>query len=304
MKIGVIGSVINDYLIPYKGNHLKSLGGIYYTLVYLSALLPNTDTIIPMTYVGEDIQEKFLSFINSAENISSEGIIPLKRKNNKVILKYFSLEERTEISLYPMPSLEFYQLESFLSVDFLIINMISGWDIKIETLKEIRTQYSGKIYFDVHSYLLGRRKDGSRFYKKPKESFEIFSLIDYLQMNQKEFDVLNSEKLSIREFYHTYCISNDNLINLTIGENGSYTIFSRDGEMQQIYQPALTSKYQIDPTGCGDAFLAGFVFALLTGKNFVESARMANTVAGINVGLKGAPELPVLKMKLNKENII
>ena len=74
MKITVIGSVVKDILLPYHGGEVHSLGGIYFTLIHLSAIFRDIDTIIPITYVGEDIYTEFIRFVKQQRNISGEGL--------------------------------------------------------------------------------------------------------------------------------------------------------------------------------------------------------------------------------------
>ena len=72
MKISVIGTVVKDLLLPYGGGNISSLGGIYFTLIHLSAICPETYEIMPITYVGKDIYIDFREFINKQKNISAD----------------------------------------------------------------------------------------------------------------------------------------------------------------------------------------------------------------------------------------
>ena len=180
MKISVIGTIIKDYLYPYNGGIIQGFGGIHFTISHLSAIFRDTDLIIPITYVGKDIYNDFIKIIKKLKNVSSEGLFQYNRRNNSVILKYSSNYERMEISKYPLPSISIEKIKPYLDTDFLIINMISGWDIKISTVEKFRNIFSGKIYLDLHSYLLGKKSNGERYYRKPDDFQKWFDLVDYI----------------------------------------------------------------------------------------------------------------------------
>jgi hypothetical protein len=300
LKISVIGTLVKDYLLPYSGGEIKSLGGIYFTILHLSAILPETYKIIPITYVGNDIYRDFREFIKLQKNISSEGLIKYNRRSNSVQLKYISREERVEFSKNPSPPIPFKYIKAHLTCDFLIINMISGWDINYATLQKIRNNFSGKIYLDIHSYLLGRKRSGERYYRKPDDFQKWFNLVDYIQFNAKEFNVLNSDNLSLGDFFKKYCISKEKLINLTLGENGSKSVYWDKDEVKTVVKKADKTINVCDPTGCGDAFMSGFIFGILSNRGMDRSLELANQVAGINCEYFGAPEMNSLKFKVRK----
>jgi hypothetical protein len=289
---------VKDYLFPYGAGEIQSLGGIYYTLIYLSSIFPETWQIIPITYIGHDIYQQVSKFVDQQTNISHAGLIKYNGRNNFVILKYRSKNERIEFSKNPFPPIPFEYIKGHLNCDLIVINMISGWDIGFSTLQKIRNIFSGIIYLDIHSYLLGRKRNGERYFRKPGDFKEWFDLVDYIQFNASEFKLLNSENLSLKDFYKKYCFSKEKLFNLTLGENGSKSVYWNQNAIKIIAKKAVKTINVKDPTGCGDAFLAGFVFGILTKRGINKSIELANNVAGINCEYFGAPEIHSLKLRL------
>ncbi len=47
--------------------------------------------------------------------------------------------------------------------------------------------------------------------------------------------------------------------------------------------PPRTSVEEVDPTGAGDSYDAGFIHGILEGKNLEEAARFANEVGATSV---------------------
>jgi sugar/nucleoside kinase (ribokinase family) len=64
------------------------------------------------------------------------------------------------------------------------------------------------------------------------------------------------------------------------------TIFHRGGE---LHAPAFKVQ-EVDPTGAGDSFCAGFTVALLEGMALAEAGRFANAVGALAVTQKGPME--------------
>jgi adenosine kinase len=72
----------------------------------------------------------------------------------------------------------------------------------------------------------------------------------------------------------------------TLGENGSVVV-TRDGE---IAVPAVQVKGLVDPTGAGDAYRAGLLKGLVSGKDLETAARMGAVAAAYAVEQYGTQE--------------
>ncbi len=71
---------------------------------------------------------------------------------------------------------------------------------------------------------------------------------------------------------------------ITKGKQGSEII--KDGRVMKIPTKPLK---EIDPTGAGDLFVAGFAYGLLEGRNLIECAKFGNYFGGLCVRYKGVP---------------
>ena len=76
---------------------------------------------------------------------------------------------------------------------------------------------------------------------------------------------------------------------ITLGPKGS-EVRAR-GERFEV-APVPVSKV-VDPTGCGDAFRAGFLYAVSKGHSLDEAARMGNLYGSLQVGVEGTQSLRI-----------
>lgn len=72
----------------------------------------------------------------------------------------------------------------------------------------------------------------------------------------------------------------------TLGEKGS-RMFTPDGEIQI---PAVPADRVVDPTGAGDAYRAGLIKGMVTGKPLEDAARMGAVCASFAVARQGTQE--------------
>jgi sugar/nucleoside kinase (ribokinase family) len=300
MRVVLIGTLVYDTIQSLEGDEIHGFGGIYHTLIALSALLSSKDVIIPITYVTEEYWDRILQLISNHDNVSLEGLVRIKTKMNQSILKYYTDSERHEISKDPFPELKFEHIEPHLACDIIAINMISGWDIQLSTLKKIRKNYNGEIYIDIHNYLTEIDQEGKRSPRKPADIREWLQLTDIIQLNEREFDIINPEKLNIRDFCLKYCISERKLINLTLGASGSQSLLLHGGKTKSYLNKITANVNSCDTTGCGDAFMAGFIYGHLNNMDINECLKVANCIASIYSEFPGPADIEQIKLKFKK----
>lgn len=300
MRVVLIGTLVYDTIQPLEGDEIHGFGGIYHTLITLSSLLSSNDVIIPISYVAEEYWDRIVHFISNWENVSLAGLVRTKNKMNQSILKYYSDSERYEISKDPFPELKFEHIKPQLECDIIAINMISGWDIGLSTLKKIRKNYDGEIYIDIHNYLTELDQDGKRYLRNPTDIREWLQLTDIIQLNEKELDIINPEKLNIRDFCLKYCISERKLINLTLGASGSQSLLLYGGKTKSYLNKITANINSRDATGCGDAFMAGFIYGHLNRMGIKECLNVANCIASIYSEFPGPADIEQFKFKFKK----
>jgi sugar/nucleoside kinase (ribokinase family) len=122
-----------------------------------------------------------------------------------------------------------------------------------------------------------------RFSEKLEDIGEALGYIDYFFPNYDEASLLSGEKdlEAIADSFLKYGVKN---VIIKTGKKGCF-IKTEEKSMQV---PAVSGIRATDTIGAGDNFAAGFITALLDGKNLLNCAQFANATASIAVQSAGA----------------
>jgi len=163
-RLGVIGSFVWDVIHGRDplGSAIEEWGGITYSLGALDAALPADWEIVPIVKVGYDLAERARAYLATLDKLASDGApIEVPHLNNRVSLHYQSDERRCERLTGGIPGWSWAGLKPLLGgIDALYINLISGFELDLETAQLIRQHFRGPIYCDLHSLLLAVQPDG------------------------------------------------------------------------------------------------------------------------------------------------
>ena len=262
-KIAVVGSINEDFII-HEGKEKHSFGGALYNLAALSILMPDS-SVQPVAFLGQNIWPKVAGLTGNLRNLEWSAAQKLKRKTNQVRLFYLPSGEKREILKHPVPKFTWQNLKPALRADVLLLNFISGWEVSSQLFQKLRGKYSGIIHVDIHSLLLGIRRNGERYARVPK-NWQVFLDADFVQLNQNEWELtaglpFNHENL-IR-FCRRWKSRRWKAIIVTLAEKGAVLAY-RDADVKTLSCPAPKVKNP-EQTGAGDFFAAGFISALLEG---------------------------------------
>lgn len=298
MKITVIGTINKDLILPFQGAPIESFGGIFYNIAILSHLMDSNDEIIPVSFVGEDVQTPIMAVLKEFPNVSTHGLIPIDKKNHKVIIEYVSPDRRKEKALFNFPSLTWKHVKPFLDSDVIMVNMITGWDIDRKAFAKLSKQVRKKLYFDIHFLVMDIDRLGRRSPKKLDKVQNWLNSARFVQMNDIEYEIVteNTDKV---DFFKKH-LKSDQVLIVTNGKKGAELINVDFGKITLKNFEGHKLASIVDATGCGDAFGAGFVFNFLKTENLEESVRFANLVAAANSLLKGTNETPQLTDTMKK----
>lgn len=298
MKITVIGTINKDLILPFQSTPIESFGGIFYNISILSNLLDSGDEIIPVSFIGEDIQTPIMAVLEKMKNVSTSGLIPVKQKNHKVILEYVSPVKRKEKALFNFPSLTWRHVKPFLDSDIIMVNMITGWDISRKVFEKISKQVRDKLFFDVHFLVMDVDNLGRHSPRMPDKIEKWLKGANFVQMNNFEYEIIAGEEEK-KNFFKKHFKPNQVML-ITKGNSGAETIYYDYGKIVLKNFDAFNLTSIVDTTGCGDAFGAGFVFKYLQTKKIDNSVKFANLVAAANALLKGTNEVHQLREVMNK----
>ena len=293
MRIAVIGTINKDLILPFGGGPIESYGGILYDIAVLSHLDKGYE-VLPVSYIGEDIDMTLRAVLSKMKNVISDGLVTHPDKNHKVILEYTAPGKRNEKSLFQFPPLSWPQVKSVVDSDMIIVNLISGWDIELDTYLKLSKVARDRMYLDVHYLVMGLDKLGRRTLRMPENIDKWLSGSKFIQMNDDEFELLSGNLRNEVDFYQHY-LKNDQVLLITRAENGVTVLYDRDGLVGKRQLPAFPVAHVVDATGCGDSFGAGFVTKYLETGDTLTSAKYANLTAAANIMLQGTNEMHRLR---------
>ena len=309
-KVGVIGTFVWDEIHGRDplAAPVEEWGGITYALGALDAALSNDWEIVPILKVGYDLAPRAREFMASLKKISpGTGPIEVPHPTNKVTLRYETTERRCEYLRGGIPGWGWRGLQPLMGdLDALYINMISGFEIDLETAQLIRQNFRGPIYCDLHSLLLAVQPDGARTLQPLPNAEAWLRCFDVIQVNEDEMSMLATDGMDLAAKAFRAGVS---CLIVTMGSRGAvyfaapgfeylvdlnrHTLSGQTGAIRTALIPAKASRDGSagDPTGCGDVWGATYFSRLLSGDNLDMAIDAAMLAAAKNVDHRGATGL-------------
>ncbi len=293
MNILVIGHSVVDKIID-KGSISVKPGGIFYTVVSFLSQIQKEDKL----YLCSSIDEKNeILFKDAYDKIEREFLVYVD-SIPKVELIVDNAGERKETysQISQNLSLPSGELNRF---DGILINMISGYDVSLTQLKQLRKNYNGLIYFDVHTLSRGVDENLNRIFRRIDDFNKWAECIDILQANESELLTLSDqeEEAAIVDELFSYGIKQ---IIITRAEKGATVFFSENDIIINYHKNALRVNL-INKVGCGDVFGAVYFYNYIKNKNVTLALEQANLFAGISTTYSEVKEYLNLKRDANEQ---
>jgi len=305
MKLTVVGHLCLDTIMSAAaqdagdGAHsMNELGGIFYTVVSLAHLMEKGDTLSPVFGVGENDYERVIDFVAALPRVNAKGIFKFKGKTNQVYLSYDKKgEHRIECSAHISQPIPYAKIKPHLDADGILVNMISGFDLTLETLDQIRMEVRDRrtpMHFDFHSLTLGIDQDSKRFRRPLPDWRRWCFMMNAVQMSGEEARGLTVERYSEEDLIHQLMTLMVNNMLITRGAEGLTIIEQHNKKLTRHDIPAAGIKDAIDPTGCGDVLGAAFLYFLLKTQDVRQAGELASQIAGLNATAAGSSALKTI----------
>jgi sugar/nucleoside kinase (ribokinase family) len=305
MIFTVIGHLCKDVLhIPdAAGNEqppVECYGGILYAVLTIANIMGSRDVLQPVFGVGSADYEPVLEMLKKHKNVDSSGVFRIKGQTNQVHIFYEKNKgQRIECSKNISPPIPFNRIKPFLDADALLINMISGSDITLETLDYIRMEVRERrvpIYFDFHALTLGIDQDFKRFPRPLTDWRRWCFMLHGIQMSEAEAHGLSAERYDEGTLINHLMPLMVGAFNITRGDRG-LTLITQDihKKLTRHDIDPVSIGPTVDTTGCGDVFGAAYIYHYMKSKDSLQAVTAANRIAAYKAtfsGLEGLSDIP------------
>jgi sugar/nucleoside kinase (ribokinase family) len=274
MKILLIGHSVEDHII-YKGSEIIKPGGMFYTASGMLNFKDEEDDIYLCTSVDRNNYHMFghiYDKMNTTYCAAGESEMPV------VQLTLYDDKERDE-GYSRLGGNLYVPIDSLKSFDGVLVNMITGFDISLDQLREIRKNFDKPIFMDVHTLSRGVDENLNR----PQRVIDNFSAwaenIDIIQVNETEvFSLYNMD--SEIEIVRRVLAAGTKFLLITREKKGASIYYLRNEEIESYSVSGLKIKVK-NSVGCGDTFGAVFFHSFLKFGDVFKSLKMGNTAAGM-----------------------
>ena len=314
-RIGVIGTFVWDIIHGRdpRGVPVEEWGGITYSLSGFDAALPADWELVPLVKVGEDLAPRAREYLRGLRRMAPDAqpvVVPYR--NNRVELFYHDAERRSEVLTGGVPGWSWIGLAPLVSnLDALYVNLLSGNELDLETAQLLRQHFSGPIYGDLHSLVLGTREDGLRTWQRLPNASEWCRCFDFVQANEEEAAMMADDPMvlaasAIAGGAQTFVVTLGHrgvvyfaapafgrLSDLPPRDSRRFALASTAGTIKTALVPQRIAQVVDggDPTGCGDVWGATYFSRLVAGDIIADAMRAALEAAARNVEHRGATGL-------------
>ena len=311
-RVGVLGTFVWDVIFgrDVRVAPVQEWGGITYALAAFDATLPDDWEMVPIVKVGEDLAREARSFVATLRRVASDAApVVVPYPNNRVELRYLDEERRSEVLRGGVPGWTWQGLQPLVAnLDALYVNLISGFELDLDTAMLLRQHFHGPIYCDLHSLVLALQPTGLRTLQPVPRVADWCRCFDLLQVNEDELSMLAPDGLALAA---TALAAGVQSIVVTLGPRGvvyfAPSHFARladraagtpplglsSGALRTALLAPAPGQVHVkgDPTGCGDVFGGTYYSRLLAGDIMTEALRAAIAAAARNVEHRGATGL-------------
>jgi hypothetical protein len=296
MKFTVIGHFSIDVRHSADGAEHRAYAGILNAVRALAVLAPG-DTVYPVFGVGERDYYGVKTALASYANVDISGVYSQHGDSNEV--HYFPGEGGAVVACAKKISspIPWAKIEPFMNTGGVLINMISGADITVDTLDEIRMAVRAKstpVHIDLHNLTLGVNADATRFRRPLSDWRRWCFMINSVQMNAEEAAGLTLEYTDIDHLVKQMVPLMVQAFVVTHGAKGAVVYEAQHKSTIAHPIDGIPAAKAADTVGCGDIFGAAFLARACASKNYADAGMFANRAAALSAQFEGDERYSVL----------
>jgi sugar/nucleoside kinase (ribokinase family) len=281
MQIAVIGSLTRDKIkILRKNEEYDQVGGgVYYSSMALASIGAE---VLAVPILAQNDQELLGELSNPGITVFPRWTKVTTTYQNTYFDDDLEKCEKKFISGFSGFTLEDDLVSKLKACDAVHLVPLSSREFMSDLFPTLRKKFSGTISLDGQGLTRGKNVDPEQLLTGNIDIVKVddTELLQITGCSNEEPAVSKLLNWGIKE------------IAVTKGSRGS-TVYLRN----QVFDVHSSKPRKIvDPTGCGDVYIAAYLFKRLQDTPVLESANFASELASINIGVKGA-------LKGNLENL-
>lgn len=287
MKLLVIGHSVADVIIRPGESRLQP-GGLFYSASTIREIASDNDELFLCTQIDKNHFNLFENVYNSfnlslSEEVNSIPLVELKVDGNSERHEHYkNISSRLNIN--------FAELYEF---DGILINMVTGFDIDLLQMKELRKRSDSTIYFDVHTLTRGIDDNMNREFRTIPDFNSWAANIDILQCNERELLYLSNNN-NPDEIINEMFECGIQILCLTKGINGVRIYYKHKDEITSYFR-ATKNRSMNNSVGLGDAFGAAFFYSYISHKNIFKAADTGASAAEFTASINNLSDFSRLK---------
>jgi len=288
MRLLVLGHLSLDVLHTPDGGEREEGGALFRVLATLSAAGGRADKFIPVAGAGKKELPSIRERLDAISGVETDGLFTVDTPIHRVHYYFRNTEDFVECAKELAPPIPFSRIRPHLDVNGILVNMISGVDITLDTLDEIRMAVRNDgipIHLDMHSLTLGVNERHERF-RRPLPDWRRWAfMIDTVQMNEEEAAGLTDEVMTEQQTVGHMLTLGVKAVLITRGARGVSVFVNEHKKVLRTDVPGAANGHPVPPVGRGDIFGAAFFHHYLKNHDLIAAAQYAHTVAA-------APDTP------------
>ena len=267
-----VGHITKDKVVNASGEHYLAGGTAFYFANALHQMPVNLGLV---TAVG-------LDELPVANQLKQQGVaVTTLPSKHSVYFENIYAQNQDHRTQRVLQKAEPFTTEQFLNVEANIFHLgpLLADDMPLNLIQHLATK--GQVSLDAQGYLREVRDYQVHAIDWP-EKLEALPHISILKVNEFESEVLTGIN-DIRDGARQLAAWGVQEVVLTLGSAGS--LIYVDGEFHEI--PAYVPTSIIDATGCGDTYMAGYLYQRNQGKDIVTSGKFAAAMASLKIAAPG-----------------
>lgn len=273
-KLCCIGHITRDKIVTPKNTVYMAGGVAFYFSYAIKHLSPNVDYTLVTKLAEEDRK--------SAQDMIDAGIkVNIYPSKETVFFENIYGDNPDERTQRVRAKSDQFAIEDTKDVEAVIYHLgtLLSDDFSLDFVEQLSAK--GRISVDAQGFL--RKVVDEKVIPVDWESKqEWLKHIDIVKVNEMEMEVLTG-KSDAREAAQILQLWGPSEVLVTLGSLGSLIL--HNGEFIEI--PAYKAEEVVDATGCGDTYMAGYLYCRAQGKTPYEAGKFAAAMCTIKLGHSG-----------------